>query len=103
MDGTSSTVLANATWVTWPNALTIDYANQVSELVVFKLCTLSLSTERERNSDKGRKSILVREGEREIVGGRKRNRERERERDSGREKGKKKERERVEFLKPTCT
>ena len=29
MDGANSTVLANGTWVTWPNALAIDYANQV--------------------------------------------------------------------------
>ena len=29
MDGADSTVLANGTWVTWPNALAIDYANQV--------------------------------------------------------------------------
>ena len=29
MDGTNSTVLANGTWVTWPNALAIDYTNQV--------------------------------------------------------------------------
>ena len=29
MDGVNSTILANGTWVTWPNALAIDYANQV--------------------------------------------------------------------------
>ena len=29
MDGANSTILANGTWVTWPNALAIDYANQV--------------------------------------------------------------------------
>ena len=29
MDGTNSIILANQTWVTWPNALTIDYTNQV--------------------------------------------------------------------------
>ena len=29
MDGANSTVLANSTWVTWPNALAIDYTNQV--------------------------------------------------------------------------
>ena len=29
MDGANSTILANSTWVTWPNALAIDYANQV--------------------------------------------------------------------------
>ena len=29
MDGEISTFLANGTWVTWPNALAIDYANQV--------------------------------------------------------------------------
>ena len=29
MDGKNSTILANRTWVTWPNALAIDYTNQV--------------------------------------------------------------------------
>ena len=29
MDGSNVTVLANRTWVTWPNALAIDYTNQI--------------------------------------------------------------------------
>ena len=29
VDGQNSTILANSAWVTWPNALAIDYTNQV--------------------------------------------------------------------------